>query len=154
MPSRGESCIVICIALVTMVAAFKIPMSLRLACRSTCHSTGYASDATPLGAQYANAEMRTRTFQGMDTPKHNAAYLLQVAGGASGDLSISKDDLLCSATTQSAHDAGKDLLLADQGGILPRNKPSQTSGLASRNQCHLHLCTLSSTESHTSMKHT
>lgn len=46
------------------------------------------------------------------------AHLLQVARGAGGDLGIAKDDLLSGAAAQGAHDARKDLLLADQAGVL------------------------------------
>lgn len=64
--------------------------------------------------------------------------LLQVAGGAGGDLSVTEDDLLGSAAAQSAHDARKDLLLADEGGVLAGHKPCQAARLASGDQCHLH----------------
>ncbi len=47
-----------------------------------------------------------------------AAHLLQVARGAGGDLGITEDDLLGGAAAQGAHDARKDLLLADQAGVL------------------------------------
>ena len=59
------------------------------------------------------------------------AHLLQVAGRARGDLSITKDDLLGSTAAESTHDAGEDLLLADEGGVLPWHKPGQTTRLAS-----------------------
>ena len=62
------------------------------------------------------------------------ANLLQVAGGTSGDLSVTEDDLLGSAPAQSAHDAREDLLLADEGGVLAGHKPCQTARLASGDQ--------------------
>lgn len=66
------------------------------------------------------------------------AYLLQIAGSTSGDLSITKDDLLCCAAAQGAHNAREDLLLADQGRVLAWDEPGQAPGLASGDQCHLH----------------
>ena len=65
------------------------------------------------------------------------ANLLQVAGSTSGDLSVTEDDLLGSAPAQSAHNARKDLLLADEGGVLAGHKPCQTARLASGDQCDL-----------------
>ena len=66
-----------------------------------------------------------------------AVHLLQVARGAGGDLRVSKDDLLSSTPSQSGNDAGKDLLLGQQSGVLAGDEPCQTLGLAARNECHL-----------------
>jgi hypothetical protein len=46
------------------------------------------------------------------------SHLLQVPAGSASDLCLSEDDLLSSTATQGADNAGKDLLLADQGGVL------------------------------------
>jgi len=46
------------------------------------------------------------------------SHLLQVSTGSAGDLSLTEDDLLSGTTTQGTNNAGKDLLLADQGGVL------------------------------------
>ncbi len=78
------------------------------------------------------------------------ANLLQVAGSTSGDLSVTEDDLLGSAAAQSAHDAGKDLLLADEGGVLAGHKPGQTARLASGDQGDLRSMPVSNTAQHPS----
>lgn len=74
---------------------------------------------------------------GAATCAAEAAYLLQVTGGTSGDLSIPEDDLLGCPPTQGAHDASKDLLLADQGGILPGDEPGQPTSLPAGDEGHL-----------------
>lgn len=66
-----------------------------------------------------------------------ATNLLQVARGTSGDLGIAEDDLLSSAAAQGPHDASKDLLLADEGGVLSRDEPGEAAGLATGDQGHL-----------------
>ena len=66
-----------------------------------------------------------------------AAYLLQVAGGTSGNLGIPKDYLLGCPPTQGAHDASKDLLLTDQGGVLARDEPRQPTSLPAGDEGHL-----------------
>jgi len=63
------------------------------------------------------------------TPHH-----LQVAGRAGRDLGVAEDDLLGGAPAERADDARKDLLLADQRGVLARDEPSQAARLAARDQ--------------------
>jgi hypothetical protein len=46
------------------------------------------------------------------------SHLLQVSTGSAGDLCLSEDHLLSGTATQGTYNAGKDLLLADQGGVL------------------------------------
>ena len=63
--------------------------------------------------------------------------LLQVASSTGGDLSFTKHNLLCSTATQGSHNAGKDLLLGDEGGIVVGNEPGEATGLATGYQGHL-----------------
>ena len=57
------------------------------------------------------------------TKPSSGSYLLQVTGGSSRDLSITKDNLLSGTSTQSPNNASKYLLLADESWVLPRNEP-------------------------------
>lgn len=65
------------------------------------------------------------------------AHLLQVARGACGDLWVSKDDLLSRTASQGRHNAGKDLLLGEQAGVLAGNEPGQALGLPTGDECDL-----------------
>ena len=66
----------------------------------------------------------------MPQPPHH----LQVAGCAGRDLGVAEDDLLGRAPAERADDARKDLLLADQRGVLARDEPGQAARLAARDQ--------------------
>lgn len=55
-------------------------------------------------------------------------HLLQVSTGSAGDLSLTKDDLLSGTATQGTDNAGKDLLLADQGGVLTCGQIAEADG--------------------------
>ena len=65
------------------------------------------------------------------------ANLLQVSRCTCGDFRVTKDDFLCSATAESSHDSGHDLLFADQRWVFSRLEPSQTLGLSPGDQRHL-----------------
>lgn len=67
-------------------------------------------------------------------------YLRQVAGGTSGNLCIPKDYLLSGTPAQCSNNAGKDLLLADEGRVLSRDEPGETTRLTTRDQSNLLNC--------------
>lgn len=69
--------------------------------------------------------------------KQRKKYLLEIAGGTRGDLGVPENDLLSSAAAEGSHDAGENLLLADEGGVLARHEPGQAAGLASGDERHL-----------------
>lgn len=71
---------------------------------------------------------------------HDCGHLLQVAGCASRDLGVTKDDLLSSTAPKGRHNARKDLLLGQQAGILAWDEPRQALGLAAWDEGDLLHC--------------
>mmetsp|Transcript_2754 Transcript_2754/g.4944 ORF Transcript_2754/g.4944 Transcript_2754/m.4944 type:complete len:579 (+) Transcript_2754:492-2228(+) len=67
----------------------------------------------------------------------NVSHLLQVPTGSTGGLGIAIDDLLRSTAPQGPDQAGKELLLADEGRVLPGDEPGQPLGLSAGDQRHL-----------------
>ena len=62
---------------------------------------------------------------------------MQVASSASGNLRISKHNLLSGTATQGSHNAGEDLLLGDEGGVVVGDEPGETTCLAAGDQGNL-----------------